>query len=135
MRTVTAAHVAMYRGSRGKLGSRMGRMPVLLLTTTGRKSGKPRTTPLSYVEDRGSFVLAASNGGNPWFPSWYHNLKARPAATVQTGAQRMQVAARVATAAERERLWPKFVEGFKGYESYAAKTSRPIPLVILTPEL
>lgn len=128
------AHGALYRVSGGRLGSRIGTMPVLLLTTTGRKSGKQRTTPLSYVEDGNSYVLAASNGGNDWYPAWYHNLRAKPEATIRAGRRRMQVAARVASADERERLWPRFVESFSGYGEYEKKTSRPIPLVILTPE-
>lgn len=135
MRTVTAAHAALYRASRGRLGSRMGEMPVLLLTTTGRRSGKRRTTPLTYLEDAGSFVLAASNGGNDWYPAWYHNLKATPAAVVELKDRRMQVASRIASAEERKRLWPRFISSFGGYAEYEKKTTRPIPLVILTPEL
>lgn len=131
MRAATAGHVGVYRATGGRLGGRVVGMPALLLTTTGRRSGKPRTTPLTYLEDGDTVVLAASNGGNPWFPAWWHNLRADPRAGVQIGGRRMQMRAREATAAERERLWPRFLRSYKGYAEYEGKTSRRIPVVIL----
>jgi F420H(2)-dependent quinone reductase len=99
----------------------------------GAKSGKTRTTPLTYMRDGANFVLVASKGGYPRNPSWYHNLRANPDTTVQVGSQNRAVRARVATAAERTRLWPRVVELYGGYRDYQERTEREIPLVILEP--
>lgn len=107
-------------------------MPVLLLTTTGRRSRRRRTTPLTYIPDGEDLVLAASNGGNAWFPAWYLNLKANPHAEVQIRGHRRKVTAFEASPQERERLWPKFIDSYGGYRDYEQKTTRRIPVVILT---
>lgn len=133
-KVVTTAHVVLYRATKGRLGGRTG-LPVLLLTTTGRKSGRRRTKPLGYVKEGDDFLLAASNGGNDFFPSWWLNLKANPVAEIQVRGQRLSVNARKASPEEKERLWPKFLEAYKGYANYEKKTSREIPVVILTPQL
>ena len=133
MKTASSAHAALYRLSSGRLGKRVVGMPVLLLTTTGRRSGRPRTTPLSYLEDGNELVLAASNGGNPWFPAWWLNLQANPRASVQVGPRRIEVTAREATPDQRDRLWPRFVNGYQGYGEYERRTTRRIPVVILSP--
>ncbi len=133
-RVVTALHVGVYRATGGRVAGRTG-LPVLLLTTTGRRTGRRRTKPLGYVMEGDEYLLAASNAGNDFFPSWWLNLKANPAAEVQVGARRMRVSARKASHDERERMWPRFVEEFKGYAGYEAKTAREIPVVILTPQL
>ena len=133
-KVVTTAHVALYRATKGRLGGRTG-LPVLLLTTTGRKSGRRRTKPLGYVKEGDDFLLAASNGGNDFFPSWWLNLEANPVAEIQVRGQRLSVNARKASPEEKERLWPKFLEAYKGYANYEKKTSREIPVVILTPQL
>lgn len=134
-KVVTALHVALYKASGGRAGGHIGKMPVLLLTTTGRKSGKQRTKPLGYVKDGDDYLLAASNAGNDYFPSWWLNLKANPVAEIQAGGLRMAVNARKASPEERERMYPKFVAFFKGYAGYEKKTDREIPVVILTPQL
>jgi deazaflavin-dependent oxidoreductase (nitroreductase family) len=131
---VTAGHVALYRGSGGRAGAHLGPMKVLLLTTTGRKSGKTRTKPLGYVEDGNDYLLAASNAGNDFSPAWWLNLKANPSAEIQVGRRRFKVTARKAGPEERERMWPKFVAAYKGYAGYEGKTAREIPVVILTPQ-
>ena len=133
-KVVTAVHVALYRATKGRLGGRTG-LPVLLLTTTGRRSGRRLTKPLGYVKEGDDFLLAASNAGNDFFPSWWLNLEANPVAEIQVRGQRLSVNARKASPEERERLWPKFPEAYKGYASYEKKTSREIPVVILTPQL
>ena len=133
-KVVTTAHVALYRATKGRLGGRTG-LPVLLLTTTGRKSGRRRTKPLGYVKEGDDFLLAASNAGNDFFPSWWLNLKANPVAEIQVRGQRLSVNARKASPEEKERLWPKFLEAYKGYANYEKKTSREIPVIILTPQL
>jgi deazaflavin-dependent oxidoreductase (nitroreductase family) len=134
-KVVTALHVALYRASGGRVGGHIGKMPVLLLTTTGRKSGKKRTKPLGYVKDGDDYLLAASNAGNDYFPAWWLNLKANPVAEIQAGSQRLAVNARKASPEERERMFPKFVAVYKGYAGYENKTDREIPVVILTLQL
>jgi deazaflavin-dependent oxidoreductase (nitroreductase family) len=133
MKSISQAHSALYRASGGRIGSRLVGMPVLLLTTTGRKSGKPRTTPLLYVRDGAAFVVVASNGGSDFFPSWWLNLQNNPQAEVKIGRARSGVTARKASPAERARLWAAFTAGFSGYAKYAAKTAREIPVVMLEP--
>jgi deazaflavin-dependent oxidoreductase (nitroreductase family) len=118
--------------SGGRVAGRIaGGGPVLLLTTTGRKSGKHRTTPLLYLEDAGRYVVIASVGGAPKHPAWYLNLLANPAATIEVGRRKLAVSATTALAEERARLWPLVVEMYAGYDGYQAKTTREIPLVIL----
>ena len=106
---------------------------MLLLDHVGAKSGTQRTSPLLYVEDGEDLVVVASKGGFPKHPAWFHNLCANPDTTVQVGAERRPVHARVATPEERERLWPLAVAAYRGYEGYRARTDREIPLVVLEP--
>jgi len=130
----TDVHTLLYRLSRGLVGHRMPGMPaMLLLDHVGAKSGKARTTPLVYIEDGDAFVIVASKGGHPKHPAWFHNLRANPATTIQVGSRRIPVTARVATDAERERLWPEVVRAYSGYEGYQRRTDRKIPLVMLEP--
>ncbi len=126
-----AAHACLYRASGGRLGGRLGRAPVLLLTTTGRASGRPRTTPLNYLRDGDDLVVVASFGGSDTHPDWYLNLRRRPLVEVQIGGERQPREARPATPEERARLWPRVVEMYPGYARYQERTSRLIPLVIL----
>ena len=104
---------------------------MVLLTTTGRKSGKPRTTPLQYMKDGEDMVIVASNGGNVRHPAWWHNIKAQPQATAQVGKTTMSVRAETANADERARLWPLLVATYSGYQDYEDETERTIPVVIL----
>ena len=105
-----------------------------LLDHVGAKSGVRRTSPLLYVRDGEDVVLIASKGGFPKHPAWFHNLKANPETTVQVGGERIPVRARVATAAERERLWPLAEEAWPGYRTYQKRSQgREIPIVILEP--
>ena len=131
---LSRAHVALYRVSGGRLAGRNpSGAPVLLLTTTGRKSGKQHTLPLLYLEDAGRYVVIASVGGAPKHPAWYLNLLADPSATIEIGRRRFTVTARTASAEERSRLWPLAVQMYAGYDAYKAKTTREIPVVILSP--
>ena len=108
--------------------------PVLLLNTTGRKSGKRRTTPLVYATDGDDFILIASNGGAPRHHAWYLNLKAHPEATVEIGDREVLVRAEEVTdPEEKARLWQKMVEIYPGYDNYQRKTDREIPLLVLHP--
>jgi F420H(2)-dependent quinone reductase len=134
LRRLMGLHTVAYRATGGLVGHRFpGAPPMLLLDHVGAKSGIGRTTPLVYVEDGDDLVLVASKGGYPRNPAWFHNLRAHPEATVQVGSRRRAVRARVAGASERDRLWPKAVAVYGGYEDYQERTDREIPLVILEP--
>ena len=130
-RTVGAVNRALYRASGGKVGGSMRGAPVLLLTTTGRKSGKRRTMPLLYLRDGHALVVVASEGGAARNPAWFLNLKANPAVEVEIGRTKEQRRAREATLEERDRLWPRLVEMYGPYGDYQRKTARTIPVVLL----
>lgn len=106
---------------------------MLLLTTTGRKSGKKRTIPLLYLEDGENLVVVASNGGTATHPSWWLNLRVDPEATVEIGGRKLRVRAEKALPEEKERLWPRLVAMYGGYEAYQRRTDREIPVVVLRP--
>ncbi len=106
---------------------------MLLLTTTGRKTGRRRTTPLLYVEEGDRYVVVASAGGAPSHPAWYLNLRSNPAATIQVGGRQLAVRAETAGLEERARLWPRLMQMWPKYDGYQAKTRREIPIVILAP--
>jgi deazaflavin-dependent oxidoreductase (nitroreductase family) len=108
-------------------------MPVLLLTTVGRKSGRPRTQPLAYTRARDGYAVIASKGGAAHHPLWYLNLQANPVAEVTVGRETQRVRARDADGDERERLWRQLADVYPGYDRYAQKTSRRIPVVVLEP--
>jgi deazaflavin-dependent oxidoreductase (nitroreductase family) len=110
-------------------------MPVLLLTTTGRRSGKARTTPLTFFREGADLVVIASNGGADRPPDWSRNLQKNPRAIVEIGNDRLTVTARTASAEERERLWVGITATYPGYAAYQRKTTRQIPVVILMPYL
>lgn len=133
-RAVTSVHAAVFRASRGRVLNRFSGMPVLMLTTTGRKSGQRRTTMLAApIADEDKVVLVASYGGDDRDPSWFLNLKAHPSVTVTMGGRDRPMTARVASAEEKAELWPQVVRSYKGYAGYQEKTRRQIPLVILEP--
>ena len=129
----SSAHVFLYRATGGKVGGRFKKAPVLVLTTTGSKSGLERSTPLLYVEDGEALIIVASNGGADRAPSWYGNLRANPAAVARVGTDERKVRARDADPEEKKRLWPKIVSVYPPYDDYVAKTTREIPVVILDP--
>src|SRR3954454_22667807 len=132
LRRVVGGHTFVYKASGGLIGHRIpGGPPMLLLDHVGAKSGTKRTTPLVYVSDGDNVVLVASKGGHPKSPAWFHNLKANQETTVQIGREHRPVRARVATGAERERLWKKAVKTYSGYAAYKKRTDRQIPLVVL----
>jgi deazaflavin-dependent oxidoreductase (nitroreductase family) len=133
IRLMGRAHAAIYRRSGGARLSSFGAAPVLLLTTTGRRTGKERTVPLLYVKDGEAFAIVGSMGGHDSHPAWVHNLRARPQATVQVGDQVIAVNAREADPDEVARLWLKLVEMYPAYADYRARTSRRFPVVLLMP--
>lgn len=136
-RRSTRPHVALYRLTRGRLGGHVPGWPearILLLYHRGAKTGLGRRSPLVYLSAGEQLAVAASKGGQPTHPAWYHNLKAHPDATVQVGGVIRQVRARTAAAAERAELWPQFVAAFPSYDFYARSAAgRTIPIVILEP--
>jgi len=134
IKTMAAIHEFWYRLSGGLLGGSIMGRPILLLTTTGRKTGARRTTPLMYLEDGENLVIIASNGGNPRHPAWWLNLEQNPQAEVQLRSEKRRVKSEEATGEERERLWRAVVEIYSGYEGYQKTTDRQIPVVILRPE-
>ena len=131
-RTVTAVHAQVYKRTGGKVGGKAGSVTMGLLTTTGRKSGQPRTTPLNIMADGDRWLLVASYGGDDRDPQWFKNLQFNPEARIQLGGETIPVRATVASEEEKKALWPKVVESYRGYEGYQRKTSRDIPVVILT---
>lgn len=130
-RTLGTAHRLLYRASGGRLGGRIWDLPVVLLTTRGRRSGKPRTTPLCALPDGDNLVIVASFGGLDEQPGWWRNLEAAPEASVQLGRSRHDVTARRATGEERDRLWAALTARAPGYLRYAELTEREIPVVVL----
>jgi F420H(2)-dependent quinone reductase len=127
----TRFHSSLYRKTEGRFGGQMFGAPVLLLNTVGRKSGKPRTTPLLYLADGDDYAIVASNGGAPKHPAWWLNLRERPEATVEVGGRKARVRAEEAGPEEKARLWPKLVEMYPSYADYQKKTKREIPVVVL----
>ena len=125
------AHQVVYRMSGGRVFAKLGRAPMLLLTATGRKSGKPRTTPLLYVEDGDGFAVVASFGGAPEHPSWYRNLEKNPKVTLQIENRVIPVTASTATPEEKKRLWPRLTAIYPDYDTYQKETTRVIPVVLL----
>jgi deazaflavin-dependent oxidoreductase (nitroreductase family) len=124
-------HVDRYRATDGEEGHEWQGVHTLLLTTTGRKSGQERTTPLIYGEDDGRYVVVASKGGDPAHPAWYLNLRADPGAAVQVAADKFQARAHTATGDERDRLWALMAGIWPAYDDYRQKTDRVIPVVVL----
>jgi deazaflavin-dependent oxidoreductase (nitroreductase family) len=122
-----------YERSGGSIGGTYGGRPILLLTTTGRRSGRKRTTPLLYLADGDALVLVASDGGAPTHPAWFLNLEANPDVEVQVRREHQTMCAQRASAEERERLWPRLVAMYAPYESYQRRARREIPVVVLEP--
>jgi deazaflavin-dependent oxidoreductase (nitroreductase family) len=131
---MTGMNNVAYRLSGGRVAGHIpSGAPICLLTTTGRRSGRLRTVPLVYMPDGDDLVVVASRGGMGSHPAWYLNLGDDPGATVQVGTVTLPVRARDATAPERERLWPTLTAAYPHFDAYQLRTSRHIPVVILTP--
>lgn len=128
-RVGNSGHVKWYQA----MGGRFAGKNLLLLTTTGRRSGQTRVVPLRWIEDGDNLLVVGSVGGAPQHPGWYYNLRANPAVRVQVGSKVENRTARIAAGKERDRLWQMFVDADKRFASYAAKTNRIIPVVVLEP--
>ena len=126
-------NVPLYRASGGRLGGRVNRAPVLLLTTTGRRSGQKRTAPVVYLEDGERLVVINTNAGNEKVPAWSLNLAADPKAEVEVGRRRLQVVARFAEGEERTELWRRHNEQYSGFDEYEAELDREPKVIVLEP--
>jgi deazaflavin-dependent oxidoreductase (nitroreductase family) len=126
-------NVPIYRATGGRIGGRVGRAPVLLLTTTGRKSGQPRTAPVLYLADGENVILINTNAGNAKIPAWSLNLTANPEAEIELGRKRRPVRARIAEGEERADLWHKSNVQYAGFDDYEAKLNREISVFVLEP--
>jgi deazaflavin-dependent oxidoreductase (nitroreductase family) len=126
-------NVPLYRASGGRIGGRVNRAPVLLLTTTGRRSGQRRTAPVVYLADGENVVVINTNAGNAKTPAWSLNLKANPEAEVERGRQRYGVCARFAEGEERAELWRRHNEQYAGFDDYQEKLGREASVIVLEP--
>ena len=124
----------VYKRTDGKVGGKFLKgAPVALLTTTGRKTGEPRVSPLLYLREGDRVILVASQGGAANNPMWYLNLKANPKVTIQIKDQVLHLTARDATEAEKAEYWPKLVAMYSSFDDYQSWTDRVIPVVICDP--
>jgi F420H(2)-dependent quinone reductase len=126
-------NVPLYRLSGGRVGGKVGRAPVLLLTTTGRRSGQQRTAPVLYLKEGERLVVIGSNAGNAKAPAWSLNLEANPEAEGEVGREHSLVRARVTEGEERAELWRKMNAQYAGFDAYDANTSRDIAVFVLEP--
>ena len=124
--------ISEFRANQGKVSGQLAGMPLLLLTTTGAKSGRTITKPLAYTLDGDRIVVIASFAGAPKSPPWYHNLVANPVATVELGSERFQVRATATSGEERQRLYDHQAEQMPIFTEYQQKTTRQIPVVVLS---
>ena len=122
-----------FRANAGKVGGQFEGAPILLLHTTGARSGQERVNPMMYQAEDDRLVVFASKAGLPTNPDWYHNLVANPEVTAEVGTGTRQLRARVAEGDERERIWSKQKADYPGFAEYETKTTRRIPVVILEP--
>lgn len=126
-------NVPIYRLSRGRLMNKLGRAPILLLTTTGRRSGELRTAPVLYMRSGENIAVIGSNAGNAKAPAWSFNLHANPDAEIQIRSTRRAVRARVADGEERAELWRRMNEQYPGFDDYDERTDREISVFVLEP--
>jgi F420H(2)-dependent quinone reductase len=126
-------NVPVYRLSGGRIGGKVGNGPVLLLTTTGRKSGQQRTAPVLYLADGERFVVINTNAGNEKTPAWSLNLRASPEAEVEIGRRRVPVRARLAEGEERADLWRRHMQQYEGWDFYESQLDREVGVFVLEP--
>jgi deazaflavin-dependent oxidoreductase (nitroreductase family) len=126
-------NVPLYRATGGRIGGKVNRAPVLLLTTTGRKSGQKRTAPVVYLADGANVVVINTNAGNARVPAWSLNLKATPEGEVELGRRRYPVRARIAEGSERDGLWRRHNEQYAGFDDYQDRLDREASVIVLEP--
>jgi F420H(2)-dependent quinone reductase len=132
-RGVLSLLVFLYRATGGRIGGKVGQLEVLLLTSTGRKSGKQRTVPLGYIRDGSAYVITASAGGAHKHPGWFFNVRSNPQAIIEVKDKRIPVVAEVAGPEKKAELWARLIELAPNFAGYQKRTSRDIPMVILHP--
>lgn len=134
LKTMNTVHRTLMKVTGGKIGWTAGKMPVIELTTTGRKSGQQRSTMLTTPwQDGDRMAIIASAGGNDAHPAWFLNLEANPAVTVRTESGTQPMTARIVSGDERSEIWQHVTSKYKNYEGYQTKTEREIPVVVLEP--
>ena len=135
IRTISKIHEYIYRISRGRVGKQLGNIAILLLTTTGRKSGKKRSVPLTAVPYGAKYILVASFGGSPVHPAWLINIRQNPAVQIRVGSMVTQAKASIIEPTDTgyDEMWGKAIAVYGGYDTYRKATSRHIPIVVITP--
>ncbi len=133
LKLANGLHVALYRMSGGKFANKIANLPILLITTFGRKSGKPYTNPVVYIKDGQDYLVSATAGGADTDPAWYRNLKTRREAKIEVGDTVFNVQAMIAEREERTRLYEKFKAASSNFAKYEKSTSRVLPVIRLTP--
>jgi F420H(2)-dependent quinone reductase len=133
VRAAGRLNVPIYRLTRGRLMNKWGKAPILLLSTTGRRSGLGRTAPVVFIRDGADLIVIGSNAGNTNAPAWAHNLRANPQAEVEIRGARRHVSARVAEGEERARLWGLMNEQYEGFDAYERQAPREIAVFVLEP--
>lgn len=131
---IPRTNILVYRWSGGRSGGSVQDLPLLILHTVGRKTDKPRQSPLLYIQDGEDYVVVGSRGGSDAPPAWWLNLQANPHATIEIRGTRRPVSACVATAEEKARYWPRLAAGYPFYNDYQARTAREIPVILLSEE-
>jgi len=126
------AVIEEFRANKGQVGGHFENMTLLLLHTTGAKSGEPRLNPVAYLADGDRYVIIASKGGAPTHPAWYHNIVAYPELTIEVGSEKFQAHAEVVREPERTELYGKVATEYPGFAEYEKKTTRVIPVIVLT---
>ncbi len=133
MKAMNTELVAGFRAACGRLGGAFEGVPLLLLTTTGARTGRRPTTPMNYTRLGQAYVVVASKSGAPKHPDWYHNLLAHPQATIEVDGATQRVSARVTSGCERQRLFDRHVEALPNFVVYQNRTTRQLPVVVLEP--
>ena len=132
IRLISRLHVWLWKLSGGKLGTSFGKVPLLMLTTKGRKTGLPRITPVLYLQDGGDLIIVASFGGNDRHPAWYLNLERCSEAEVIVKGERRRLIARKVSREEKEMIWPRLIKLYPDFNLYQQRTTREIPLLRLS---
>ncbi len=133
IRKIFDIYIFLYRMTHGKFGGLVQGLPVLLLRTIGRKTGKERITPLGYFMDDDNYVITASNAGREVHPAWFLNLRANPQVAIEVQDRQIEAEAEIAAPEKRSILWSQLISLSPAYANYARRTTRQIPLVILHP--
>ena len=131
LRTATGLHVWLYRATNGRIGGRIRKAPILLLTTIGRTSGRARTTPLSYLEVGKTIAICGTNLGSDRPPGWLRNLDRDPHVRVRIGGEEFTALARTTEPEERDILWPKMIDQLPALRTYQERTDRVLPVIVL----